>query len=245
MRVDPSPAMVKGTRQFEYIGTTLHFLYSLHSKKFEQLTSSIMRSCSSRDFIVVALCCRSLFETTAAISALNESILNVGKHAKSKDTFAEDEIKRLIDIVNQHSRGGRFDWELFFTADIDEFMRRSFGKGEIRIDKTRAMPESTNILTFLNRLYEKDKYARIAYAYLSELAHPNVGSSFLVMGDEHSHVAAGRGCDSVGGFKIACIALSILRPSVLLASAELDRLLQQARKSGCKAGTVSHGFSTQ
>jgi hypothetical protein len=189
MRVEPSSAMEIGADPMEYIGTTLHFLYSLYSAKYEQLTLAIIEGCSNRQFLVASLCSRSLFETTATIMALNESIHKIITNAKNPDAFSNKEVKRLINVVDKHSRGGRFDWELFFSTDIEEFMEKSFDGEEVKIDANRNSPNSTNVLTYLDKWYSKDKYARMVYAYLSELSHPNVGCSFLVMGDEASFVA--------------------------------------------------------
>jgi hypothetical protein len=241
MRVDPTSAMEVGADPMEYIGTTLHFLYSLYASKYEQLTSAIISGCSENQFLVASLCSRTLFETTATIMALNESIYKVVKNAKNVDCFNQKEINRLIDIVNRHSRGGRFDWELFFSVDIEKFMEKSFDGDNVKLDSNRNSPNSTNVLTYLNKWYDKDKNARMVYAYLSELAHPNVGSSFLVMGDDSSCVVAGKDCNSSGGKKIALIALGILRPSISIAKRELELLLAHAKQAGAKQGSISYG----
>ncbi len=238
MRVEPGSAMEAGADPMEYIGTNLHFLYSLYASKYEQLSAAIIEGCSKNKFLVATLCSRSLFETTATIMALNESIYKVVANAKGLDSFSQKEVDRLIEIVNRHSRGGRFDWELFFSADIEEFLEKSFDGNNIKLNKNRNAPDSTNVQTYLDRWYDKDKNARLVYAYLSELAHPNVGSSFLVMGDDSSFVVAGKGCDSSGGSRIALIALGILRPSISIAKRELELLLAHAKQAGAKQGSI-------
>jgi hypothetical protein len=97
----------------------LHNLYARcllasYFSKFSELSSSLLVSIESNNYIIYALCARSLIEITAA---LRYYVLEKYKPLFDSGNFDHQKILDLIKLDDQHLRGGRFDWESFLSGN--------------------------------------------------------------------------------------------------------------------------------
>jgi hypothetical protein len=97
----------------------LHNLYArnlitCYVAKFADLCSGLIHAVETDNFLTYALCGRSLIENAAT---LRYYVLQKYKPLFDKGTLLADGMKTLIDTDDQFLRGGKFDWESFFTGD--------------------------------------------------------------------------------------------------------------------------------
>ncbi len=108
------PVRLQNTHRFEYVGTVLWLLYGIYAAKYRELLRNVISSTADEEFLVFAHCGRGLIETTATLRYYNKKTLAVVMAAKNPAKFSSEEITKIIDLLDKHSRGGRFDWESFW-----------------------------------------------------------------------------------------------------------------------------------
>jgi hypothetical protein len=82
----------------------------------------------------------------------------------------------------------------------------------------------TNIKTFVDKWAESEPGVDLIYGYYCELVHPNLGSTFLVMGNGGSPIAVGGKNTKTLGRKVAIDGLSLLSPIIKEAGKNLAAL---------------------
>ena len=55
----------------------------------------------------------------------------------------------------------------------------------------QSNPKSTNVKTSIDNLAKDEPGIPLIYDYYCEIVHPNLGRTFLLMGDDQSHIAIG------------------------------------------------------
>ena len=136
---------------------------------------------NNRDYLIYALCRRSLIETTAI---LRYYMLREYKPLLDRGTLVAADMKKLIDIDDRHLRGTGFDWESFVLRRYSRLRDRakakrghkpSGGHGE-----PGAMPRQTPIGRCIDSWSKEVANVGVAYDLFCDIVHPNAGSSFLV-----------------------------------------------------------------
>lgn len=170
----------------EYIGEVLWFIYGIYIAKFRELLTTVIDATHKEDFLVFALCGRSIIETTATLRYYNNKILSVVVEAKNKDQFSTDEINLIIGLLDKHSRGGRFDWTKFFSAPrremAEQLVKARSKKSSNTLANELPNPSQVNIQTALDAWSKEHPEIVLIYDFFCELVHPNLGSNFMVMG---------------------------------------------------------------
>jgi hypothetical protein len=194
-----TPEKFKDAHKFEYVGDVLWFLYGIYAAKYRELLETIIRSTGNKEYLVFAHCGRGIIETTAILRYYNTKIFSIVQNAKDRDAFSDDEISRIVELLDKHSRGGRFDWEAFWLSNrkdmavklVAAWKNRKNQKAENSLPASN--PSQINTNTAIDNWLVEEPAIVLVYEFFCELVHPNLGSNFLVMGanDSSLHVAGG------------------------------------------------------
>lgn len=219
----------------EFIGKALELLLSIYATKYRELVGAAIEATCRSEFLVFAYCGRGLIETTATLNYYNTKIIAVITAAKDPDSFHPDELKAIVELLDAHSRGGRFDWASFWTDSRKDMASRLV---EARRSKKQSSAggesyvQQVNIQTAIDHWIKDEPGIALFYDFYCELVHPNLGSNFLVMG-------ASDGQLSVGGTVNKSVARSIVREGITF----LGPVLKRA--SGCMASLVAWAALTR
>ena len=129
-------------------------------------------------FAVVAL-----LETTAM---LRYYVVDQYKPLLDKGTLSVVDMRRLIEIDDQHLRSGKFDWESFSFKNYSKMKadvvakQASKGKKPAKAPEADAGPPQVRIGLCFESWAAELPEVMIVYNLFCDLVHPNVGSSFLV-----------------------------------------------------------------
>jgi len=173
-------------------------LVTCYVSKFAQLSEAILDSVEDQRFLVYALAGRSLIESTAT---LRYYLLEKYKPLLDKASLSNEDMKMLIEIDDQHLRGGRFDWESFFTQRYDALKAAASKALLDKKDKSQkahvssGLPHQTNVLTCIENWGKTSPEIMVIYNLFCDLVHPNMGSTFLVasMNNDGLHFTQSRG----------------------------------------------------
>jgi len=216
----------------EYMGDVLWLIYGIYIAKYRELLSAVVKSTRDEDFLVFALCGRAVIETTATLRYYNDKTLAVITGAKNPDQFSVDEIKRIVELLDKHSRGGRFDWPQFFSAQRGEMAQQlvQARRKKNQNAKTEELPNpiQVNVQTALDAWSKEQSEIVLFYDFFCELVHPNLGSNFMVMGTKDGSLQlCGKTVKGVGR-SLAIEGIQFLTPVVREASLLLANLLYWA-----------------
>lgn len=159
-------------------------LVTCYVSKFSNLTEGLLNAVEQDNYLVYALCGRSLLETTAV---LRYYITRKYKPLLDKGSLTAVEIQELIDIDDRHLRGTRFNWEAYLfqnyarlKSDVVAHLRsKKKGKAHAEAAKLIIAPQ-VNVLTCVEHWAHETPEVLIAYNLFCDLVHPNLGSTFLV-----------------------------------------------------------------
>jgi len=159
-------------------------LITCYVAKFAELSSAILDAVKKEHYLSYALCGRSLIENAATLR-----YYSIHKYSPLFEKGGVD-LKRLIEVDDQHLRGSRFDWESFFTKDYQKLWESAAQRNEPKADnKSKAITVDRNSSTQPNvvRVGECIKsWAAVSpgigvvYDLFCDMVHPNIGSTFLV-----------------------------------------------------------------
>lgn len=169
------------------MGNVLWFLYGIYTAKYKELVASLIKATQDENFLVFALCGRTIIETTATLRYYNHKTISVVRDVKDEEGFSPEQLATIVEVLDEHSRGGQFNWGDFFAIP-----RRDMAAKLIESAKNRK-PQKADTESIQNPKskrsgqtlgeWEKDMpELRLIYAFFCELVHPNLGSNFMVMG---------------------------------------------------------------
>lgn len=179
------------------IAEYFRFLYAQYLAKYAELTSSLIDAANQQAYLVFALCGRSLLELTALLRYYTKKLQPYIDEAVRTGVVNVDVQKAIIELLDQQARGGRFDWSEFHFGDRAEFAARLVENRKKREAKkkkntvTQLNPEQVNVQTAIDQWSKEHAGIALAYDYLCELVHPNLGSNFLVMGATGNNLTIG------------------------------------------------------
>jgi hypothetical protein len=229
------PVSLQNTHRFEYVGTVLWLLYGIYAAKYRELLRNVISSTANEEFLVFAHCGRGLIETTATLRYYNKKTLAVVMAAKDPEKFSSEEITKIIDLLDKHSRGGRFNWESFWMSNRKDMAERlvatrvaTLKKKKSQIPSDTPNPSQVSAQTAIDTWMSEEPGIVLVYDFFCELVHPNLGSNFLVMGarDGSLHVA-GPTVKSLGR-SLAIEGIKFLGPIIKEASSNMATLLYWA-----------------
>jgi hypothetical protein len=186
----------------------LHNLYArnlitCYVAKFAELSSSIIDAVEKGQYLTYALCGRSLIEHAATLRyyALHRYPPLFGK--------GEVDVNQLIEVDDQHLRGGKFDWEAFLAGDYQKLWSvaaeksRVQAKGKSQQKKAwhdlGTQPTVVRIGDCIKSWAAVSPGVGVVYDLFCDMVHPNIGSTFLVasVGPSGLYFSKNRG-ESVG-----------------------------------------------
>ncbi len=172
----------------EYMAQVLWLIFGIYTAKYRELTSSVIQATNDKTFLVFALCGRAIIETTATLRYYNNKFLGQIRTAKDPDAFDADEIKSIIELLDTHSRGGRFNWAMFLTSPRSDMVKHLVDAGKNKIKGSQTNPEQINVKTTISKWAKDQPEVLLAYDFFCELVHPNLGSNFMMMGYKDTSV---------------------------------------------------------
>jgi hypothetical protein len=157
-------------------------LITCYVSKVAQLSEVVVSSAETGHYLIYALAGRSLIECAAT---LRYYVLFKYKPLMDRTTLDAAQMKELIRIDDQHLRGGRFDWESFFSKQYSQLIDDAVKQLESKKSKQKhvakgIIAEQVNVLTCIEKWAEENAKVLVAYNLFCELVHPNIGSAFLV-----------------------------------------------------------------
>ena len=156
-------------------------LVTSYVNRFSELSNGVLIGLDNRDYLIYALCGRSLIETTAI---LRYYMLREYKPLLDRKTLVAADMKKLIDIDDRHLRGTGFDWESFVLRRYSRLRDRAKAKRGHKPSGGRgepgAMPRQTPIGRCIDSWSKEVANVGVAYDLFCDMVHPNAGSSFLV-----------------------------------------------------------------
>jgi len=229
-------AELQTLQQRDFIKKILGFLYGIYIEKYHELLSEVVISVNNERFLTFGLVGRTLLETSATLRHYNKKLLEIAGSAKDKDNFSADELNELVLILDQHSRGGRFDWFRFWTSNRKDMASNLVNEIKMKVKKNDATdslrsqsnPDSINVQTAINNWGKESNGIQLAYAFFCELVHPNLGSNFLVMGVGNGNLNVSGDTKKVVARSIAAEGLRFLGPILKQALSDLSILLYWA-----------------
>jgi hypothetical protein len=196
-----SPDELGKDQTYDVIHKMYNFLYAQYQVKYAELTGGLIDSLNNKQYMVFALCARNLLELTAVLRYYTKKLEPIIDDAAKTGIFTYEQQKTMLDIIDQHARGGRFNWNEFNFGDHSSFaehlveMRRKKDKhpaiGSAHILE-KVNPEQVNVLTAIERWASEEPGVLLTYEYFCELVHPNLGSNFLVMGSDANRLVVGK-----------------------------------------------------
>jgi hypothetical protein len=225
------PTLLTATKQ-EYIGEVLWLIYGIYIAKFKELLSGVIRATNDEDFLIFALCGRGIIETTATLRYYNKKILSVVKDAKNPDAFSQEDLHAIAELLEKHSRGGRFDWEKFWTsprkdlaASLVEALRQKQKKAA---PQPTLYPSQVSAQTAIENWAKEQPEIVLFYDFFCETVHPNLGSNFMVMGFKDANLQlCGKTVKGIGR-SISIEGIQFLTPVVKEAAQNMANLLAWA-----------------
>ena len=182
---------VQKVNQAEYIYRVLGFLYGIYLEKTSELIRSLIGAFNAEHYLVGALVGRTLFETVALLRYYNNELLDIAKRAESSEKFSLEDIKRIVEVLDQHSRGGYFDWQEFWSTDPRAYAATLVQRKKSARFPNQPNPSQVRIGEAIKAWGAEEPVVMLTYDFFSELVHPNLGSNFLVMGYAEAGLAVG------------------------------------------------------
>jgi hypothetical protein len=170
----------------------LHNMYArslicCYISKFADLSAGILHAVDNSNFLVYALCGRSLLEITAT---LRYYVIHEYKPLFDKGAagLAEPgDLQRIIQVDDRHLRGTRFNWGDFLFRNYAKLKNDAVAQLRDKRDKRRRsskadenLSEQVNVQTCVDKWAQETPEALVAYNLFCDLVHPNFGSTFLV-----------------------------------------------------------------
>ncbi len=197
-----SPTKLIKDTPYEVIRTHLKFLYAQHQAKYAELTGALIDSVNNKEYLLFALCGRSLLELTAMLRFYIKKLEPVIRKTTETGIVTHEQQKLIIDILDSQARGGRFNWIEFYAGNRVRFAeklveaRKKKGGKDVNQNSATALdkitPKQVNVLTTIEQWGKDVPLVSLAYEYFCELVHPNVGNNFLVMGSKSGTLVIGK-----------------------------------------------------
>ena len=215
---------------YEILGDFYKFIYVSYVEKFRELVGGFISSLNNRQYLLTALCGRSIIESTATLRYYNTAVMKKAKLSAKKEIFGLD-VEFLEDafrLAEQHMKGSRLNWVDFFTSDKKNFIHDLVEKEKRRLSKEKPKKEdyltSLPIGKFLDSWFDDDpELVAFSYNFFSELVHPNLGSNLLLTGVNEGRVQVGRNSNRAAGKAICREAVLVIAPCLKESSWQLGQ----------------------
>ena len=103
-----------GQNPYQVLGNFFKFIHAQYVSKFQELTYGYIEAINHKNYLVSALCGRSIIESTATLRYYNKECMKKIKasnqHQETDGEFDLKMINGVFGLIQQHMRGSRFDW---------------------------------------------------------------------------------------------------------------------------------------
>ena len=157
----------------ELLDHYLETLSSVYFKKYSVFSQSLIQVLNEENYLLYGLIGRAIIEHTAVLRYyVTSKMLPLAQEVVADGIITEAEIEELIQWLDKHLAGCRFDWNSFLADYLEKIKGL---KSESAIQQSQV-----NILTCLQK-WERENH-KIAHLYelFCDLVHPNLGSTLLI-----------------------------------------------------------------
>jgi len=152
----------------------LKFFWYTNLYKGTKICEGLIDAYNNQNYLVWIILTRSLVEYSAVFYYYHNKVKQLqldGPH------FKGSQLETFENLMLQYARGTRFNWDELLRGDMDSLAKT--------FDSVIDAPNAVNVLTAIKHLAKKDTRFRqmeVAYAMLSDFAHPNMASHSAVIG---------------------------------------------------------------
>jgi len=147
----------------------IDLIWATYIAKFSSLMQSVIVVVNRDEFLTYGLIGRSMIEHAAILRYYHKTQIVPNLQAPIETKSVTTQILReLIEILDKHLRGGRFDWQSFLNNDFENLFSGS-----------RSNLEQFRIGKCIKDWTEDDPSITILYGLFCDLVHPNLGSTLL------------------------------------------------------------------
>ena len=148
----------------------IDLIWATYASKLSALMQSIVVVVNRDDFLTYGLIGRSLIEHASILRYYHKTQIVPKLQAPiERKSVTTKTIEELIEILDKHLRGGRFDWQSFLNNDFDNL----FGGSRSKLEQFR-------ICKCIQDWATDDQSIAVLYDLFCDLVHPNLGSTLLV-----------------------------------------------------------------
>lgn len=215
---------------YEILGQFFKFIHVSYVEKFRDLVGGFICSINDRQYLLAALCGRSLIESTATLRYYNAAVMKKARVSAEREISGLD-IDFLQDafrLAEQHMKGSRLNWVDFFTSDKRNFIHDLVEREKRRLAKEKPRKEeyltSPPIGKFMDSWFDDEpELVALSYNFFSELVHPNLGSNLLLTGVSEGKVQVGRNSNRAAGKAICREAVLFIAPCLKESARQLGQ----------------------
>jgi hypothetical protein len=215
---------------YEVLGDFFKFIHVSYVEKFRELVGGFISSVNNRQYLVAALCGRSIIESTATLRFYNNAVMKKARLSSESDIGNLDDtfFRETFALAVQHMKGSRINWAGFFTSDKKTFIYDLVEREKRRLAKEKPKKEeyltSLPVGKFLDSWFDDDpELVALAYNFFSELVHPNLGSNLLLIGVSEGRVQVGRNSNRAAGKTICREAVTFIAPCLRESTLQLGQ----------------------
>jgi hypothetical protein len=146
-------------------------LWSSYIVKLSSLMKDLIWAINKDDYLLYGLLGRAIIEHTAIIRFYDITIITpqIRKYHE-QGTVKTSEIGDLINIFDRQLRGGRFEWNHFFSGNFEKL-----------IEDERWPIKQERIGKCIEHWAKEKPDVKIYYDLFCDLVHPNLGSNLLII----------------------------------------------------------------
>jgi len=204
---------------YKYLGIFFSFIHNSYVEKFGDLVGEVISSVNSKQYLVTALCGRSIVESTATLRYYNNAVFKKVNISNTRDLEGIDVkfFSDALELATKHMHGSSMNWGQFFTSDTKTFVKDLVEKEKARLKKEKPKGvdyvQSISIARALDSWFDEEpELVALAYNFFSELVHPNLGSNLLLLGVSDGKVQSGKASNRALGKTICREAVKYLAP---------------------------------
>ena len=157
----------------ELLDHYLDTLLQVYLYKYYVFSQSLIQVLNRENYLLYGLIGRAIIEHTAVLRYyVTSKMLPLARVIVEDGKVTEEELQELIQWLDKHLTGRRFDWDSFLADYFSEVKGIKAG--------TVLKHTQVNVITCLQK-WEKENPAIInLYELFCDLVHPNLGSTLLI-----------------------------------------------------------------
>ena len=157
----------------ELLDHYLDTLLQVYLYKYYVFSKTLIQVLNEENYLLYGLICRAIIEHTSVLRYyVTSKMLPLAQVIVEDGIVTQEELQELINWLDKHLTGRRFDWDNFF----DHYEREIEG---IKPENS-SKPAQVNVLTCLQKWGKENNSIINLYELFCDLVHPNLGSTILI-----------------------------------------------------------------